>query len=71
MKVCKCDRCGRIFEPYVRDGEWSNTIIQTGFENFGLDEIVGEVEHSYDICDECYKSFNKWLRRGRINSRDE
>ena len=68
MKVCKCDRCGRIFEPYPHERDWYNKVIQLGVETFGLTDIVGEVESSYDVCDDCYNDFQKWFRRGRIRN---
>ena len=64
MKVCKCDRCGALFNPTPKDLDWYSRVISVGQETFGLTDIVGEVDESFDICDDCYKSFRKWMKRG-------
>lgn len=69
MKVCVCDRCGRQFNPEEKDGEFVNRVIQVGDETFGLTDIVGDIYQTYDICDSCYDSFNRWMKRWAIEAR--
>ena len=69
MKVCKCDRCGIIFEPHHANNDFYNRIIQVGEETFGLTDIEGIIDMTYDICDGCYESFKKWMRRGTIEKK--
>ena len=70
VKVCKCDRCGAIFEPTARDGDFFSKIIWVGEENFDLIETICETEETYDICDECYNDFQRWMKRGVLKNRE-
>lgn len=49
----KCDRCGVYYE-------------NNNFGYYGVTRLVkGNIPHlSYDLCDECIKSFEKWLKEG-------
>ena len=67
MKVCKCDRCGKIFEPIFNTNDFYSKVIQVGDETFNLREPETEITASYDICEDCYKDFIRWLGRGKIN----
>ena len=61
MKVCKCDRCGRIFEPTEKsDGEFYSRVIEVGEETFGITNTEATIEITLDICDSCYNSFLSW-----------
>lgn len=60
MKVCKCDRCGKIFEPTENKGEFYSRVIEIGQSTFGLTDTVTEIETTLDICDSCYHSFLSW-----------
>lgn len=66
MKVCVCDRCGRQFSPRFENDDFYSRVIQVGEENFGLNDIVGEINESYDICDSCYEDFRRWFKRGAL-----
>ena len=68
MKVCVCDRCGKAFKPTESNGEFYNSVIQVGEETFGLVDIEGTIYKSYDICEECLKDFQRWMKRGRIKN---
>lgn len=63
MKVCKCDRCGKIYSPVLKDDDFYSRVIQVSEETFGLTDVTGDVIESYDICDTCYSSFQDWIRR--------
>jgi len=67
MKVCKCDRCGKIFEPLFNkdENDFFVPVIQLGTETFSYKDVVGEVEYSYDICEDCSKEFLKWFKNGQ------
>ena len=71
MKVCKCDRCGKIFEPHKNDRNFYSRVIQTGEETFDLLEPECDIDGYYDICEECYKDFQRWLRRGMIKKAEK
>lgn len=71
MKVCKCDRCGAIFEPHEKDHDFYGRIIQVGEETFGLVDTEGDINEVYDICDSCYEDFQRWLRRGALKGIDK
>ena len=66
MKVCKCDRCGQIFEPHPEGRDFYSRIIQTGEETFNLMEPEAEIDGSYDICESCFEDFQRWLKRGAL-----
>ena len=66
MKVCQCDRCGKIFEPHMENRDFWSRVIQVGEETFNLTDCLGEIETTYDICDDCFADFQRWLKRGKI-----
>lgn len=68
MKVCVCDRCGKVFKPTESDGEFYNPVIQVGNETFGLVYIEGTIDKTFDVCEECLKDFQRWMKRGRIKN---
>ena len=43
MKICKCDRCGKIFEPIYEDGAFRSPVIQIGMETFGLEDTEANI----------------------------
>lgn len=59
MKVCQCDRCGKIFSPSFENDTVVSRVIQTGMEAFDLEEI--DIDNSFDICPNCYDEFIRWL----------
>lgn len=52
----KCDRCGKLFEPYMDDEKFTKLIILAQNIDFGQRRIG-----SYDLCKECNDSFLEWL----------
>lgn len=70
MKVCKCDRCGHIFEPTMRDGNFYTKTILVGDQTFDLMDSIYDSEGEYDICEDCYRDFQRWFKRGRIKSKE-
>ena len=69
MKVCICDRCGRQFNSEPKDGEFVNRVIHIGDETFNLSEPEGNIYETYDICDSCYDSFRRWMKRWVIEDK--
>lgn len=61
MKLCKCDRCGELFEPSYEDNDFYSRVIEVGHESFNLRDPIGEIEATYDICDHCYEEFLEWI----------
>ena len=61
MKVCQCDRCGKIFSPSFVNNTVVSQVIQTGMETFGLEETETSIDNSFDICPNCYNEFIHWL----------
>ena len=62
MKVCQCDRCGKIFSPPFENDTCVSQVIQTGMENFEGTEI--SIDNSFDICPNCYDEFIRWMNGG-------
>ena len=54
----KCDRCGKLFEPYIDDDKFIKLIILAQNIDCGRHTIG-----SYDLCKECNDSFSKWLTK--------
>lgn len=57
----KCDRCGKLFEPYIDNEKFTKLIILAQNIDFGQHRIG-----SYDLCKECNDSFLKWLSKPSI-----
>ena len=59
----KCDRCGKLFEPYnIHAGykvptRYTNILIK----DFSLEKGKYKESSDYDLCKECNDSFLKWL----------
>lgn len=51
MKICKCDRCGKIFEPKPR----GDLILERYSDRRNLYEDI-------DLCDFCYTSIKVWFK---------
>lgn len=64
----KCDRCGKLFEPYnIDDGckvpsRYTNILLKNISLVKGAYKEFGE----YDLCKECSDSLLKWLLKPRI-----
>lgn len=63
MKVCQCDRCGKIFSPSFENDTYVSQVIQTGMENF--EETETSIDNSFDICPNCYDDFIRWLTKDK------
>lgn len=59
----KCDRCGKLFEPYIKSDERLNLNQYT--EIMVRDAFVGKSSYNndryFDLCHECSESLNKWI----------
>ena len=63
MKVCQCDRCGKIFSPSFENDTVVSRVIQTGMETFVLEET--DIDNSFDICPNCYDEFIRWMNKDK------
>lgn len=59
----KCDRCGKLFEPYIKSDERLNPNQYT--EIIVRDAFVGKSSYNndiyFDLCPECSEFLNKWI----------
>lgn len=59
----KCDRCGKLFEPYIKSDERLNPNQYT--EIIVRDAFVGRSSYNndryFDLCSECSESLDKWI----------
>lgn len=64
----KCDRCGKLFEPYGVDAgckipsRYTNILLKNLSLAKGTYEEFGE----YDLCKECNNSLLKWLSKPKV-----
>lgn len=64
----KCDRCGKLFEPYNVDAgckipsRYTNILLK----NLSLVEGTYEEFDEYDLCKECNNSLLKWLSEPKV-----
>ena len=59
----KCDRCGKLFEPYNIDAGYKVPSRYTSIlvKNISLAKETYKEFGEYDLCKECNDSFLKWL----------
>lgn len=68
----KCDRCGKLFEPYNIDeghkvpSRYMNILLRNAL----IDQSTYKEPHDYDLCKECNDSFLKWLSKPSVVNRD-
>nr|DAP31923.1 MAG TPA: GLI-Kruppel family member HKR3-C2H2 domain, GLI-Kruppel family member [Caudoviricetes sp.] len=65
----KCDRCGKLFEPYWKlDGHKNpQEFVKLLVMHTDLDNKNYPSENVYvDLCNECHESFSRWLAKQRI-----
>ena len=69
----KCDRCGKLFEPYIKaeDMRQSKQSDSPGYINIRSRKIIFKNNHSieegnFDLCKECNDSFLKWLSKPKV-----
>lgn len=64
----KCDRCGKLFEPYnIDEGykvptRYANILLR----NLSIDQNTHRNPRKYDLCKECNDSFLKWLSKPSV-----
>lgn len=58
----KCDRCGKLFEPYLVQSGFIDPrkFTELSVMEMDMDKVVNEREY-FDLCDECHESFKNWL----------
>lgn len=67
MKITKCDRCGKIFEPspdtiISADGMRIMYPLKLTFETTNVSSFAYVTDSKeLDICDDCQKSLRDWL----------
>ena len=55
----KCDRCKKLYEPYNQNTKNGINAIKTVL----IDEKDNHfLMDKYDLCSDCCKEFNKWLK---------
>lgn len=64
----KCDRCGKLFEPYNND---AGCKVPTRYMNILLrNTLINQASYKeprdYDLCKECNDSFLKWLSKPSV-----
>lgn len=47
-----CDKCGRELNPF--------TLVKRGFS------LRGILNMEYDLCEECYKDLERWLKEKKV-----
>ena len=68
----KCDRCGRLFEPYNIDAgckvpkRYMNLLLR----NTLINQATYKEPRDYDLCKECNDSFLKWLSKPSVVNGD-
>ena len=66
----KCDRCGKLFEPYLKfdeEGKDKHEFIKLSIMHEDLDNKIYQSKNVYvDLCNECYESFSKWLAKPKV-----
>lgn len=66
----KCDRCGKLFEPYLKFDEEDkdqHEFIKLSIMHADLDNKIYQSKNTYvDLCNECYESFSKWLEKPKV-----
>lgn len=54
----------------MRDGNFYTKTILVGDQTFDLMDSIYDSEGEYDICEDCYRDFQRWFKRGRIKSKE-
>ena len=66
----KCDRCGKLFEPYLKSDRYKNP--NKYICVIAIDKIVSanryDNQTQMDLCQECAKSLDKWVKLGGDNN---
>ena len=66
----KCDRCGKLFEPYLKLDGFKNPkeFAKLNVMHINIDkQRVNPDENVFiDLCNECHESFSKWLAKPNV-----
>lgn len=62
----KCDRCGKLYEPYNMDKRYPEGPNGIVLANIDYKQQCYTISKS-DLCPECMESFNNWMKEGRKN----
>ena len=69
----KCDRCGKLFEPYIKaeDMRPKKESDNPGYLSISSRRMIFKSQYyidkgNFDLCQECAKSFSRWLEKPRI-----
>ena len=57
MRIRKCDRCERCYDPY------ENKFNNIGIATYNMDNEQIEAAYSYDICPQCREEFICWYNK--------
>ena len=70
----KCDRCGKLFEPYLKLDGYKNPqeFAKLNVMHINMDkQRVNPNENVFvDLCNECHNSFSNWLATPRIRKEE-
>lgn len=71
MKIFKCDRCQKIFEPIVgTNGNGENILIEPRI-SFKTDINDNSIPDFLDICPDCFDEFITYLNKYNVPSETE
>ena len=63
----KCDRCGKLFEPYLKLDGFKNPkeFVKLNVMHINMDKqrVNPDKNVFVDLCNECYESFLEWLSK--------
>ena len=66
----KCDRCGKLFEPYLKLDGYKNPqeFVKLNVMHINMDKQRLNLNKNVciDLCNECHESFSRWLAKPRI-----
>lgn len=68
----KCDRCGKLFEPYMLNqaNKALNYMSLTKHTNH-LDSCFSDDRGHYDLCASCRRSFEKWIKMESVEEQQK
>ncbi len=59
--ACKCDRCGKMFEPYLKNSMYNMVSVNVRDLSFGTTSS----RRKYDLCKDCSEEVQACLDRNR------
>lgn len=60
----KCDRCGKLYEPYPTGNKVENNALMRIAKD--PDGCIRHKDKSLDLCPECMAEFNNWMIGGKF-----